>query len=166
MVPRLDSLLSRARSLADRLAWAGPLLVRISLGAVFIPSGWGKLHNLPMVTDYFVELGIPMPGLNALVTSTFELVGGLLILFGLFTRLTSLPLALMMLVATVTAKRAEIDGLASFFGQNEMTYLTCFLWLAVAGAGAVSLDRLLFARRLASALPQPGLQPPPAAERG
>jgi putative oxidoreductase len=161
---RLDSLLTRARSLADRFAWVGPLLVRISLGAVFIPSGWGKLHNLAQVTDYFVELGIPMPGLNATVTSVAELVGGTLILFGLFTRVTSLPLAFMMLVATVTAKRAEIDGIASFFGQNEMTYLTCFVWLAVAGAGAVSLDRLFFGRRPAS-LPKPLLHPPTVAER-
>lgn len=163
MLQVLDSLLSRARSLAERMSWVGPLLVRLSLAAVFIPSGWGKLHDLAKVTSFFAELGIPMPGVNAAVASTTELLGGVLIAFGLFTRLASLPLAFTMLIAIVTAKRAEIDGVASLFAFNEFTYLACLVWLAVAGAGAFSLDRLFFGRRSAS-LPKPLLRPP-AAER-
>ncbi len=141
-----ETLLSRALALANRLAWLGPLLVRISLAAVFMVTGWGKLHDLPKITAYFTELGIPMPGLNAVVVSTVELVGGTLLLVGLFTRLAALPMAFSMLVAILTAKRGEVDGLATLFGFNEFTYFACFLWLVVAGAGAVSLDRILFAR--------------------
>ncbi len=141
-----ETLLSRALALANRLAWLGPLLVRISLAAVFMVTGWGKLHDLPKITAFFTELGIPMPGLNAVVVSTVELVGGTLLLVGLFTRLAALPMAFSMLVAILTAKRGEVDGLATLFGFNEFTYFACFLWLVVAGAGAVSLDRILFAR--------------------
>jgi len=141
-----ETLLSRALALANRLAWLGPLLVRISLAAVFMVTGWGKIHDLPKITAFFTELGIPMPGLNAVVVSTVELVGGTLLLVGLFTRLAALPMAFSMLVAILTAKRGEIDGLATLFGFNEFTYFACFLWLVVAGAGAVSLDRILFAR--------------------
>jgi putative oxidoreductase len=161
MSQKLDSLLSRARSLAERLSWVGPLLVRLSLAAVFIPSGWGKLHDLAKVTGFFAELGIPIPGVNAAVASTTELVGGVLILVGLFTRAASLPLAFTMVIAMVTAKRAEIDGVVSLFAFNEFTYLACFVWFAVAGAGALSLDRLFFGRRVAS-LPKPLLRPPEA----
>ena len=55
----------RARVLAvlDRFSWVGPLAVRLSLGAVFLGTGWGKLHNLGQVTSLFTELGIPsQPG--------------------------------------------------------------------------------------------------------
>jgi putative oxidoreductase len=162
MSPSLESLLSRARSTAERLSWAGPLLVRISLASVFIVTGWGKLHDLGKVTAFFTELGIPIPGLNAGMAATVEFVGGILILVGLFTRLAALPMAFVMFIAILTARRPEIDGVASLFAFNEFTYLACFVWLAVAGAGAISLDRLLFGRR-DSALPKQVLGPPAAA---
>ncbi|MGO8969315.1 MAG: DoxX family protein [Myxococcaceae bacterium] len=146
MSQSLETLLSRARYWADRLAWAGPLLVRISLASVFIVTGWAKLHDLEKVTGYFTELGLPMPGLNARVVATTEFVGGILVLLGLFTRLASLPLAFSMAVAILTGRRADIDGVATLFGFSEFTYFACFVWLVVAGAGAFSLDRLLFAR--------------------
>ncbi len=146
MSQSLETLFSRAKSAADRLAWLGPLLVRISLASVFVVTGWGKLHDLGKVTGYFTELGLPMPGLTAIVVATTEFVGGSLVLVGLLTRLAALPLAFSMLVAILTAKRGDIDGVATLFGFSEFTYLACFVWLVVAGAGAVSLDRLLFSR--------------------
>jgi len=143
---QLKLLLSRALSLLDKLQWLGPLLVRISLASVFIVTGWGKLHNLPKVTGYFTELGIPMPAFNAGMVSCIELFGGTLLLLGLFTRFAAVPMALSMTVAILTAKLGEVDGVASFFAFNEFLYLACFVWLLVAGAGAVSLDRLLWKR--------------------
>jgi putative oxidoreductase len=142
----LKSLLSRTLSVLDRLHWLGPLLVRISLASVFIVTGWGKLHNLAKVTGFFTELGIPMPGFNAGMVSCVEFFGGILILLGLFTRLAAIPMALSMMVAILTAKLGEVDGVATFFAFNEFTYFACFVWLVVAGAGDVSLDRLLLGR--------------------
>jgi putative oxidoreductase len=142
----LKSLLSRALSILDKLQWLGPLLVRISLASVFIVTGWGKLHNLPKVTGFFTELGIPMPGFNAGLVSCVEFFGGILILLGLFTRFAAIPMAFSMLVAILTAKLGEVDGVPTFFAFNEFTYFACFVWLVVAGAGAVSLDRLLLGR--------------------
>jgi putative oxidoreductase len=139
----LKSLLSRALAILDRLPWLGPLLVRVSLASVFIVTGWGKLHSLPKVTAFFTELGIPMPGFSAGMVSCVEFFGGILILLGLFTRLAAIPMAVSMLVAIFTAKLGEVDGVASFFAFNEFTYFACFVWLVVAGAGAVSLDWLL-----------------------
>ena len=158
MSSRIVTLLRRAQSLLDSLGWAGPLLVRVSLASVFVVTGWGKLHDLAKVTGYFTELGIPFPGLNAVLVATTELVGGSLVLVGLFTRLAAIPLALSMLVAIFTGKRADIDGIVSVFAFTEFTYLACFVWLAVAGAGAISLDRMLFGRRPAP-LPRPLLRP-------
>jgi putative oxidoreductase len=157
--PTFSLLLSRLRTLADRLSWAGPLLARIALASVFIVTGWGKLHDLGKVTGFFTELGLPLPGFTAALVSTTEFVGGTLLLVGLFTRFAALPLAFSMLVAIVTAKRGEIDGIASLFAFNEFTYFACFVWLALAGAGAVSLDRLLFGRRAAEPLLHPPARP-------
>jgi putative oxidoreductase len=146
MSPAFKALLSRAKSLADSLQWLGPLLVRISLASVFIVTGWGKLHDLGKVTGFFTELGIPMPAFNAGMVSCVEFVGGSLLLVGLLTRLAAIPLAFSMVVAILTARRSEIDGVASLGAFKEFTYFACFVWLVVAGAGAVSLDRLLFAK--------------------
>jgi putative oxidoreductase len=140
----LKTLLFRAKSLLDKVQWLGPLLVRISLASVFIVTGWGKLHDLPKVTGFFTELGIPMPAFNAGMVSCVEFGGGILILLGLFTRFAAVPMAISMLVAILTARRGDIDGVASLGAFNEFTYMACFVWLLVAGAGAVSLDRLLF----------------------
>ena len=45
-----------------------------------------------------------------------------------------------------TAKRADIHGLTDLVGFEEWSYLVIFLWLAVAGAGPLSLDRLVAPR--------------------
>jgi putative oxidoreductase len=150
MSPSFKALLSRAKSLVDGLQWLGPLLVRSSLASVFIVSGWAHLHDLVGLTAYFTELKIPMPGLNAGVTSTIEFVCGILVLVGLFTRFAAVPVAFSMLVAIFAAKRDAIHGVATLFAFDEFLYFACFIWLVVAGAGAVSLDRLLFGKWLKS----------------
>jgi putative oxidoreductase len=74
------------------------------------------------------------------------------------------PLVVTMLVAILTAKRADIDGVATLLGFEEWSYLVLFLWLAVAGPGPLSLDRLLASRLGAKrSQPEPLLQPRRAA---
>lgn len=135
-----------------RLQWLAPLVGRLAVGLVFLSTGWGKVHDLPKVTHFFVELGIPMPGLNAGVVAYSELICGALLVLGLATRLATIPLMVSMIVAILTAKKSELHGLFDLVGFEEFTYLSVLLMIAVLGAGAVSLDRLL-ARRL-------GWQPP------
>jgi len=137
------STLDRLSSAADRASWLGPLLARLTLAAVFAPTGWGKLHNLEKITAFFTELHIPAPQVNAVVASATEFFGGLLLLIGLGTRLVSLLLAFTMAVAIFTAKRAEIDGIATLLAFTEFTYLAMLLWLALVGAGSASIDRLI-----------------------
>lgn len=154
----------------ERVAWLGPLLGRMTLGAVFVGTGLGKLNDLGNVTEFFGSLGIPAPGFNARLVATTELVGGIAVLLGLAARLASLPLAFTMVVAIITAKRGDIAGVRDLFALEEFTYLAILTWLAVAGPGAASLDRLMrrwWRRRSesasragrAGALPQPGREP-------
>ena len=108
-------------------------------------------------TSFFTELGIPFPAEQAAMVAGIELVGGTLVLLGLFTRFAALPLMAHMVVAILTAKRPEIDGIRSLLAFEEFTYLAGFLWLFVAGAGKASLDALLFGRK--NGLPRPLLRP-------
>jgi putative oxidoreductase len=158
------SLRRRLLSLADSLSFLAPLLLRVTLASVFIQTGWGKLNDLEQVTGYFTQLGIPAPGLNAAVAAGTEFFGGLLLLLGLGTRLVALPMGFTMVVAILTAKREQLDGLA-LFGFEEWSYLTMFLTVALLGPGGASLDALL-ARRQRAASPEaatPSTQPSPVA---
>src|SRR4029078_9707440 len=93
-----------------RLEWRPPLLARLVIGAVFVPTGWGKLHNLPDIVAFFRQLGIPYPELQAPVVSSIELVCGALVLVGLATRVAAIPLICTMVVAIVTAIWPQLDG--------------------------------------------------------
>jgi putative oxidoreductase len=148
----------RLLSLAGSLAFLAPLLLRITLASVFIQTGWGKLNDLGQVTGYFTQLGIPAPGLNAAMAAGTEFFGGILLLVGLGTRLVSLPMAFTMVVAILTAKRENLDGLTTLFGFEEWSYLVMFLTVAIVGPGGFSLDALLgrrFDGRREAELPRP-----------
>lgn len=138
----------RARLLAwaERLFWLAPLVGRLSVGLLFVSTGWGKVHDLAKVTEFFVKLGIPAPGFNAALVAYTELIGGTLLVLGLFTRLAALPLIVTMIVAIFTAKLADIHGLFDLVGAEEFTYLCVLVMLAIIGPGAVSLDALLTRR--------------------
>jgi putative oxidoreductase len=135
----------RARALTElgRVAWLAPLLGRLAVGLLFLSTGWGKVHALPKVTAFFVELGIPMPELNAVVVSYSELICGTLLVLGLFTRLATFPLIVSMIVALLTAKRGDIHGLFDLVGLSEFTYLVVLVMIAVLGPGRVALDHVL-----------------------
>lgn len=146
MIGRLISLRAFVVSTASSLAWVPQTALRLSLGWVFVQTGWGKLHSLPQVVEYFGSLGIPAPQLQAPFVASVELLGGLLVLGGLFTRIASVPLATTMVVALLTAKRGDIGSAGDLFGTVEFLYLLGFGTLAAFGAGIVSLDELLVRR--------------------
>jgi putative oxidoreductase len=129
--------------LGDKLAWLAPLLARLTVGWVFASTGWGKLHNLPKIIDYFRELQIPYPELQAPFASANEFVCGVLILIGLGTRLAAVPLIFVMLVAIRSAQWENVDSVASLLGLVEWAYIAIFAWLAIAGPGPVSIDGLI-----------------------
>jgi putative oxidoreductase len=145
-LPDLKGIRDRLLGVAERLSFVGPTLARLTVGLVFIGTGWGKLHSLPDVTEFFASLHIPLPGLNARVAASTEFFGGILVLVGLGTRLVTLPMAFTMVIAILTAKRPDIDGVTTLVGFEEWSYLVFFLWLAVSGAGPISLDRLVAPR--------------------
>jgi putative oxidoreductase len=139
----IDCLIGWPERTARHFEWLAPLFARLVTGWVFLWSGWGKLQNLPAITENFVSWGIPFPHILTPFVSGVEFFGGIFLLLGLMTRISAGALGVTMIVAIKSAKWADVDSLESLLGFDETEYLALFVWLAIAGAGPLSLDRLL-----------------------
>lgn len=143
MKPLVTLLVDWPERLARSFAWFGPLAARITVGYVFMLSGWEKLHNLPKMIENFTEWGIPAPHILTPFASGAEFVCGILLMLGLFTRVAGVGLLIVMVVAILAAKLGDIDSLETFLGLDETLNLLIFGWLAITGPGPVSLDYVL-----------------------
>lgn len=123
------------------------LLVRLYWGWQFFETGWGKLHNLPHVIEFFTSLGIPAPALNAYFVSSLECFGGILLAVGLGSRLLALMFTVDMLMAYITADRAALLSIFSkpedFYAAAPYTFLVASLIVLIFGPGKFSLDYLI-----------------------
>lgn len=136
-------LIDRPERISRHLRALAPLFARLVVGWVFLWSGWGKLNNLPAITENFVSWGIPFPQVLTPFVSGVEFFGGLFLLAGFLTRVSAGALGITMIVAIESAKWGDVDSLKTLLGFDETAYLAIFFWLAIAGAGAVSVDRWL-----------------------
>jgi putative oxidoreductase len=105
---RLRHLYQQVFKTADYLQSPFLLLVRLYWGWQLVQSGWGKLHNLEKVTDFFTSLGLPMPAQMAVFISCVELFGGIFLALGLLSRLTALVLTVNLITAYITADREAL----------------------------------------------------------
>ncbi len=123
--------------LAMRLYWGGSLVL----------SGWGKLHNISNVSDYFASLHIPFPHFNAYLVGTIEFVCGLCLFLGLASRLVTLPLIVILIGALVTDNLAALLNVwndpQNFIMQLPFNYLLAALIVFAFGPGKISLDYLI-----------------------
>ena len=123
------------------------LAIRLYWGWQLAESGWGKLHHLPKVTEFFTSLGLPMPGRMAVIISCVELFGGIFLALGLLSRITALVLTINLIMAYVIGDR---EALLSFFSDPDkfqaaapFVFLFVALIVLIFGAGKFSVDTLL-----------------------
>src|SRR5271170_5987921 len=90
--------------IASYFSWAGPLLMRLIVGYVFMLTGWGKLNNLPQMIQNFTDWGIPFPHIMTPLVSGIECFGGIFLMLGFITRISGGALAVVMVVAIISAK--------------------------------------------------------------
>lgn len=120
----------------ERYRKYAPLLLRVVLGIVFIGHGWGKLTGISGTAGFFGGVNIPLPLFFAWVVAAVEFVGGILVLIGFMTRISSALIAFVMAVAIVQVKLG--DG---FLGgwEFELSLMAMALALVLTGAGPLSV---------------------------
>ncbi|MFC7374634.1 DoxX family protein [Brachybacterium sp. GCM10030267] len=121
------------------------LIARLVVGVVFMAHGWQKIgqNGLGATTQGFEGMGIPAPGIAAPVVAFAELIGGALLILGLFTGLAGVVLAVDMAVAAfmvhVPAGLFVAEGGWELVGVLGVSALV----LAAVGPGTIALDRFV-----------------------
>jgi len=143
---------------------AATVLIRLIVGLVFVSEGVQKfLYPDEVGAGRFAKIPIPNPESTASIVGFFEILCGVLVIVGLFTRFAALPLIAVMLTALLTTKLpillgSEFMGFSvrkvSYYGiwgflhesRTDLAMLFSALFLLLAGAGKWSIDSLLTAR--------------------
>lgn len=124
------------------------ILIRLMVGAVFLSEGIQKfLFPETLGAGRFAKIGLPSPEFLGSFVGFFEIVCGILILIGLFTRLASIPIIIIMLVAIATTK-AEVLKNEGFWemlhgSRTDWAMLLGGIFLIIEGAGKWSVDKKL-----------------------
>src|ERR1700751_354062 len=147
LVARVAQLHDQIFAFVSYLQSPFPLLVRLYWGWQLAQSGWGKLHHLGHVTEFFASLGLPMPAQTAVFIACVEFFGGIFLALGLFSRITALVLTVNLTMAYVIGDR---EALLSFFSDPDkfvaaapFAFLVVALIVLIFGAGRISLDTAL-----------------------
>jgi len=141
------------------------LLIRVYWGWQFFGTGKGKLMDIHRVAAFFADNQIPLPTFSAILAGTAECLGGLLLLVGLATRLSTIPLIFTMAVAYVTVENDSLKAIFSdtekFTGAIPFLFLFACVIVFVFGPGLFSLDRILgsfYAKRLIATRQEPTIE--------
>ena len=123
------------------------LFVRIYWGWQLWQSGWGKLHNLDKVTEFFTSLNMAAPAQMALFIACVEFFGGILFALGAFSRITSLVLTVNLTMAYVLADREALVSIFSdpdkFTAAAPFNFLVASLVVLIFGAGRICVDKAI-----------------------
>jgi putative oxidoreductase len=120
------------------------LLLRIYFFWQLFQTGQGKLAHIDKISDYFASLGIPFPTLNAYMAGATETFASLLLIVGFASRLSAIPVTIVMIVAYLTA---DFEAVTNFFSDPDkfvkadpFPFLVTALIVLVFGPGKFSID--------------------------
>ena len=131
---------------ASTSAASSIILIRLAVGLIFFTQGILKFTDPKMGVVRFTRIGFPHPYFTAHFVGTFEIVCGLLVLVGMFTRLASVPLLIVICTAIATTKIPELFRPEQGFwymvsdARTDFAMLTSLIFLLIAGGGTLSLD--------------------------
>ncbi|WP_058300749.1 DoxX family protein [Gorillibacterium timonense] len=123
-------------------------IMRIVLGILFLAHGINKFQTgLGNVGQWFESIHVP--SFMAYIVATIELVGGILLIAGLFTRIVSVVLIAVLAGAIFTAKlSAGLLGNGQGAGYElDLAFVLVAFYLAFADRSPLSLDHAIFGRR-------------------
>ena len=119
-------------------------LARLAVAYGFYEPAMTKWSDIGSVAEWFGSIGIPFPTLNAYMAASTEIVGVVLLTLGLFTRLISIPLMIIMIVAITTVHLSNGFAAGNHGFEIPLYYMLFLALFASLGAGKLSLDHLLF----------------------
>jgi putative oxidoreductase len=123
------------------------LIIRLYWGWQFFLTGKGKLLHLDKVAGFFANLHIPFPKFNAALTGSVETSCGLLLLLGLGSRIATVPLLIVLIVAYLTADFDKVQNIFSnpdgFLSATPFLFMLTVIIVLIFGPGAFSLDDLI-----------------------
>jgi uncharacterized membrane protein YphA (DoxX/SURF4 family) len=133
------------RKLLTTHAPAAVVLIRLMVGAVFLSEGIQKfLYPDQVGAGRFAKIGLPSPEILAPLVGSFEIAGGTLVLVGLLTRLSVIPLIVIMLTAIATTKVPILQNQgfwkAAHESRTDWSMLLGSIFLLIQGAGPWSMD--------------------------
>jgi uncharacterized membrane protein YphA (DoxX/SURF4 family) len=123
-------------------------LMRVVLGIIFLAHGISKLQmGLSNVAAWFSSMGVP--GILAYVVVVLEVVGGILLIVGLFTRYVSALFIIMLIGAIFTMKlSAGLLGNSQMAGYElDLGFILVAIYLFVSDTSPLSIDQALFRKR-------------------
>jgi putative oxidoreductase len=125
------------------------LLIRFMVGIVFLSEGIQKfLYPAIRGAGRFEKIGLPEPEFLGTFVGSFEILSGVLLLLGLFTRLAAIPTLIIMIVAISTTKIDILinQGLWEMLhaARTDWAMLLGSIFLITRGGGYASIDNLLF----------------------
>lgn len=151
----MSSIISQINQPLNRLSAYAPVILRVTVGIIMTAHGWQKLTQMGPANfgnDMLAGLGIPLPVAAGFAITFIELVGGILLIVGLLSRVSAALIAIVVLGATVLVK---IDlGLIAEMGaplpgaELDLALAALAIGVVLAGPGTPSLDHRL------------GLEPP------
>jgi uncharacterized membrane protein YphA (DoxX/SURF4 family) len=125
---------------------ASILLIRLAVGLIFLTQGILKYIDSNMGVARFTRIGFPHPYFTAHFVGSFEIVCGIFVLLGLWTRVTAVPLFIVISTAIATTKVPELFRAGQGFwymvtdARADFAMFCSLLFLILSGAGAWSLD--------------------------
>ena len=122
------------------------LLARLAVAYGFYEPAIKKWQDIDSIAAWFGSMGIPFPTLNAYMAATTEALGVVLLTLGLFARLISVPLMVVMVVAITTVHLAHGFSAGDNGFEIPLYYMLFLFIFASHGAGKYSLDQYLFGK--------------------
>jgi putative oxidoreductase len=125
---------------------ASIFLIRLPVGLIFFTQGILKYTDPKMGVLRFARIGFPHPYFTAHFVGTFEIVCGLLVLLGLWTRAAAVPLLIIIATAISTTKIPELFRVNQGFwfmvsdARTDFAMLCSLVFLIVMGGGMWSWD--------------------------
>jgi uncharacterized membrane protein YphA (DoxX/SURF4 family) len=118
-------------------SFSATIFIRIAVGLIFFTQGILKYTDAKMGVERFARIGFPHPAFTAHFVGAFEIVCGLLVLAGLWTRIAAIPLLVIICTAIVTTKIPELTraGQGVWFmvsdARTDFAMLMCLFFLLV-----------------------------------